>query len=186
MIHAGTIRIGSGRTVAVAGAYWINSIRRLRYTTLPGVFATSRPTTKASAPTGRLPLTARSASSMKFCQPVARLRPPVLIVRLRMTGLVGGKFEGANHVEELARRELDHRLMLFRNAANAGRGVVPPLLLQQEPLVDEIKRPFLPGFVDKSMVLRRAVRCILRFARPPPRTDADNFRTAPPCGSLYP
>ena len=30
MIHAGTIRIGSGRTVSVAGAYWINSISRLR------------------------------------------------------------------------------------------------------------------------------------------------------------
>ena len=30
MIQAGTMRIGSGRAVAVAGAYWINSIRRLR------------------------------------------------------------------------------------------------------------------------------------------------------------
>ena len=30
MIQAGTIRTGSGRTVAVAGAYWISSIRRLR------------------------------------------------------------------------------------------------------------------------------------------------------------
>ncbi len=30
MIHAGTISTGSGRTVPVAGAYWINSISRLR------------------------------------------------------------------------------------------------------------------------------------------------------------
>ena len=30
MIQAGTIRIGSACTVSVVGAYWINSISRLR------------------------------------------------------------------------------------------------------------------------------------------------------------
>ena len=30
MIQAGTIRIGSGRTSSVVGAYWISSISRLR------------------------------------------------------------------------------------------------------------------------------------------------------------
>ncbi len=30
MIQAGTISIGSGRTFAVVGAYWISSIRPLR------------------------------------------------------------------------------------------------------------------------------------------------------------
>jgi len=48
MIHAGTIRTGSGLTSAVVGAYWINSIRRLRYTTLPRVTATLRPASNAS------------------------------------------------------------------------------------------------------------------------------------------
>src|SRR5271165_750730 len=41
MIQAGTIRIGSGLTCSVAGAYWISSIRRLRKTTSPGVTAKS-------------------------------------------------------------------------------------------------------------------------------------------------
>ena len=30
MIQAGTIRMGSGRTLPVVGAYWMSSIRRLR------------------------------------------------------------------------------------------------------------------------------------------------------------
>jgi len=30
MIQAGTMRTGSGRTVSVAGAYWISSMSRLR------------------------------------------------------------------------------------------------------------------------------------------------------------
>jgi hypothetical protein len=44
MIHAGTISIGSGRTVSVAGAYWISSMTLLRNTTLPAVAATFSPT----------------------------------------------------------------------------------------------------------------------------------------------
>ena len=52
MIHAGTMSTGSGRVLAVAGAYWISSISRLRSTTLPGVTATSRPGVKRSAPAG--------------------------------------------------------------------------------------------------------------------------------------
>jgi hypothetical protein len=45
--------------------------------------------------------------------------------------------------------------VLFRNAAYTGGGVMPPLLLQQESLIDEFEGPLSPGFVDKSMILRQ-------------------------------
>jgi hypothetical protein len=45
--------------------------------------------------------------------------------------------------------------MTLRNAAHAGRCVVPPLLLQQEGLVDEDVRPLLPLFVDEAMILQQ-------------------------------
>ena len=42
------------------------------------------------------------------------------------------EIRGRAHVEDLARQELDHGLVLLRDAVDPGRGVVPPLLLQQE------------------------------------------------------
>ena len=137
MIHAGTISTGSGRTVAVAGAYWISSISRLRKTTLPGVTATSRPTSKRSAPTGRLPPSARSQSSTKLPRAAhAGCAPPSRSVRSSTSGIGRGEVRRREHVEELARAERDHVLVLLRDAAHAGRRVVPPLLRQQERLVD--------------------------------------------------
>ena len=56
MIQAGTMRTGSGWTFSVVGVYWINSIKRFLKTIFPGVMATSRPTTNASAPAGGSPL----------------------------------------------------------------------------------------------------------------------------------
>ena len=44
MIQAGTISTGSAYTVGVCGEYWISSISSLRRITLPGVAATSLPT----------------------------------------------------------------------------------------------------------------------------------------------
>ena len=94
MIQAGTIRTGSARTSAVAGAYWISSIRRLRKTTLPGVIATSRPTSKASAPTGFLPVASRCQSSQKLSAPRMKFMPPCFRVCAIISGLVSGKFFG--------------------------------------------------------------------------------------------
>ena len=75
MIHAGTIRMGSAWTLGVVGVYWISSIRRLRSTTLPGVTATSRPTTKRSVPAAGAPLMARSRSSSALSAPRTRFVP---------------------------------------------------------------------------------------------------------------
>ena len=41
MIQAGTISTGSANTLSVVGSYWISSTNRFRYTTFPGVTATS-------------------------------------------------------------------------------------------------------------------------------------------------
>ena len=45
--------------------------------------------------------------------------------------------------------ELDDVLVLLGDAADAGGGVVPPLLLQQEGLVDQVVGPALPRFPAK-------------------------------------
>ena len=57
-------------------------------------------------------------------------------------GIGQRKIRRRNHVKKLARCELHHLLVLFRDAANAGCGVIPPLLLQQKSLLNEIKGPF--------------------------------------------
>src|SRR5256886_11537942 len=69
MIHAGVIRTGSAYTSGVCGAYCSSSMSRLRNTTLPGVTATSLPTSNCSVPAGRAPLTARCASSSQCFSP---------------------------------------------------------------------------------------------------------------------
>ena len=94
MIQAGTIRIGSGCTLSVVGAYWMSSISRLRNTTLPGVVARSLPTTNFSVPTGGRPLAARSQSSTKFQKPRTRFCPASACVLARISGLVRTKLDG--------------------------------------------------------------------------------------------
>ena len=72
MIHAGMMSTGSAKTVGVAGEYWINSTSSLRITTLPGVAATSRPSTNFSVPLGPLPSSVRSMSSNQWPKPRMR------------------------------------------------------------------------------------------------------------------
>ncbi len=60
-----------------------------------------------------------------------------------------------HHVQELARAERDHPLVLPRDAAHAGRRVVPPLLRQQEALVDRVEGRLAPRLVDEAPVLRQ-------------------------------
>ena len=94
MIHAGTIRIGSGRTSAVVGAYWINSMRSLRKTTLPGVVARLRPTSKGCGPSGALPVR-RMMSSARLRAPRIRFSPRSARVAAITSGLVSAKLDGA-------------------------------------------------------------------------------------------
>ena len=72
MIQADTIRIGSGRTVPVVGAYWISSIRLFRDTTLPGLVARLRLTSNGCGP-GDCPVPVLHATSpARFLAPRSR------------------------------------------------------------------------------------------------------------------
>ena len=58
--------------------------------------------------------------------------------------------------------------MLLRNAAYAGRRVVPPLLIEQEGLIHEIVWPSLPILADEPTIVRQwldAAVCLAAFRR---------------------
>ena len=59
------------------------------------------------------------------------------------------------HVEELARGERDDVLMVLRDADDACRGVVPPLLRQEKALIDGRKGLLLPRISIESLILRQ-------------------------------
>ncbi len=67
----------------------------------------------------------------------------------------GGEVGGRDRVEQLAGGELDHRLMVPRHAMEPGRGRVPPLLLEQKGLRDQIEGRTPPGGIIEAMVLRQ-------------------------------
>ena len=54
--------------------------------------------------------------------------------------------------------------MMFRDAGNLGRGVVPPLLGKKEPLVGKPIRPILPFLGREPLVMRQGddAWCALR------------------------
>ena len=47
------------------------------------------------------------------------------------------------------------------DAAHAGGRVVPPLLLQEKALRDEVVRPLPPFLADEAMVLRQRLDAVL-------------------------
>ena len=87
-------------------------------------------------PPGRLPPSARSQSSTQLSAPRSRFVPPCAQRAVENLRIGLDEVGRRNHVQELARAERDHLLVLAGDAANAGRRVVPPLLRQQERLVD--------------------------------------------------
>src|SRR5262249_14306576 len=68
-------------------------------------------------------------------------------------GICPEKIRRREHVEDLARRERDHVLVMVRDAADIGGGGVPPLLIEQEGLIDRVERPMLPWLAGKAPVL---------------------------------
>ena len=84
-----------------------------------------------------------------------------------------------DHVEHLARHELDDVLVLLGDAAHAGRRVVPPLLLEQERLVDEVVRPLLPLLAGEAPILRQRLDAAAASCRPPARSGRHSWRTGP-------
>src|SRR5262249_45731857 len=68
-------------------------------------------------------------------------------------GVGQDKVGRCQNVEQLPAREFQHTLVMLRHTPNAGGGVVPPLLLQQEVLMDRIEWPLLPGLAAETLVL---------------------------------
>ena len=66
-----------------------------------GMAATSCPTRKASLPAGLLPLTLRSQSSSRCCQPSTRLRPPHSSVRRSISNLMARLLVAAHETRQL-------------------------------------------------------------------------------------
>jgi hypothetical protein len=62
-----------------------------------------------------------------------------------------------HHVEHLAGRELDDRFVVPGDAAHAGRRGMPPLLLEQEGLLDQVERMALPGCVGEAPILGQRI-----------------------------
>ncbi len=94
MIQAGTIRIGSGRTLSVVGAYWMSSMSSLRNTTLPGEVATVSPTTNSASREGAAGERNFSQSLYQFCQPSTKFSPPLWNAFCNTSGLVAAKLDG--------------------------------------------------------------------------------------------
>ena len=92
---------------------------------------------------------------MKFCAPRIEVHAALPHRLLQDLGIREQEVRRRHNVEQLPDRERDNVLVLPRHAAHVGRRIVPPLLLQQEALVDQIVRPALPGFADEAPVLRQ-------------------------------
>ena len=76
--------------------------------------------------------------------------------------------------------------MLFTDATHSSGGVVPPFLIEQESLLDQIVRPFLPVFIDETLVLRQRLDTARRFLTERDATAYVIPKTETlPCGFVY-
>ena len=157
MIQAGTITIGSGRTVPVVGAYWIISASRVRWTTAPGVMATCWPGTKSSAP------------SIGWFSRVRRILGGVAepANEIHAAGLEGGPLDlgvaddevrRREDVEELAADEIEELKMMSTGPVHVPRRLVPPPFGGKVGFGLQRERPLLPGGIAKPPILRQGVR----------------------------
>src|ERR1700756_5127870 len=128
MIHAGTIRTGSGQTFGVVGAYWINSISSLRKTILPFAVATDLPTAKFGSGCGR------GYQGGPVLEPVVQARYEVSTARLHdlaeYSRVAEWEIRGRDGVKTLTDRKVHDRRIRSREAANVRRRQMPPLFAQ--------------------------------------------------------
>jgi hypothetical protein len=100
----------------------------------------------------------------QVAQSADQIRPTLLNGAGKHFGVRPEEVCRREHVEHLARRERDDVLVGVGNAANAGGGGVPPLLIEQEPLIDRVKGPILPRRAGKPLVLRQWLDAARRVA----------------------
>ena len=143
MIQAGTIRIGSGRTVSVAGEYCNSSISSLRKTTWPGVMATSLPGVSGKGWRFATPAACRSAA--RFFAPARRFSPPARLGRGQNFRVEEQHVGGRDDVQHLPGHKPDNALMGFRQAGDVAGCVVPETFGTQKPLHREQGGTLLPA-----------------------------------------
>src|SRR3954454_17466992 len=73
---------------------------------------------------------------------------------LQHFGISSGKIGWRQHIEHLPYREFDDRLVLRGNAADSGSRIMPPLLIQQKRLCEQIEQRQLPLRRGEAPVLR--------------------------------
>ncbi len=156
MIQAGTMSTGSGRTSAVADAYWISSIKPVAIDDLPRRYGDVMADPERLGPRPRLrPAMARSQSSTKFCAPRMKFMPISVRVRSRTSGLVNNWFDGEKTSSHCRVPKVTMFSFFSLHATHVGHRVVPPLLPQQERLVDQVIRRSPPGPGKEPSVLRQ-------------------------------
>ena len=155
MIHAGTISTGSAKTSSVVGAYWINSISRLRKITAPGVTATSLPGAEPLGAERRLAAGETLPVLPEIDRAARQVHADFGERRRENLGIGGDEVDRRHRVQRLTRDKGRDVLMVSRNAADPGGGAVPPLLLQQEPLVVQVEGRLAPEFGGEAPVLRQ-------------------------------
>ena len=154
MIQAGTIRIGSGRTLSVVGAVLDQLDELVAEHDLAGRGRNGLADDEIGV-TGR-----RGGGAQLQPVPVPVLPAEYEILAAALERLLqhfrigGGKIGRRKHVQQLPHRELDDGLVRRRNAAHAGRRIVPPLLAEQEGLCEHVERRTLPLRICKTPVLR--------------------------------
>ncbi len=88
-------------------------------------------------------------------EPADEVGPAGLDGLLDYFGVGEREVRGREHVEELARGEGHHLLMVRRDAGHFAGDVVPPLLIEQEGLSQEIVGLLVPSLGAKPVVARQ-------------------------------
>ena len=107
-MHGGTITSGRSCTLAVLGAYWMSCISSFSKTTLPGLVATLRPTSKAVSSVIETRPLAKSCRNRRM--PSTRLAPPLSSAVCIASGLVARRVGRAQRIDHLAQHETPLRL----------------------------------------------------------------------------
>ena len=145
MIHAGTMSIGSGRTCVRRGRVLDELHQPIAEHDLAGRDGDVAPDVRTHP---RRPASCRWPRARQSSQQVVSAAHEIhaglpRACACNASGLVATKFEGESTSSIWRVANVDHVLVLPGDAAHAGHRVVPPLLGQQERLVDQVERRLL-------------------------------------------
>ncbi len=141
LIQGGTISSGRSRTLSVVGVYWMSCRSSFWKTTLPGVVARLRPSSKALGSVWLIFIRSpdRFRSSASRLAPFSRLRAFDAIVSRSTSGLVARKFVGEIGARQLPQIELGAVTLARIEIGRRGKLVFGPFAGEQISLLQEIK-----------------------------------------------